>query len=609
MKKILLSLATVFTIAAAFGQNLSLPVDFESTTATYTFTNFDGGNATVISNPQSGGINTSSNVGQMIKAAGQVWGGSLLEMANPIDFSVNKKFTMKVYSPRAGARVLLKVENSSNAGIFFEKEDTSTVANSWETLEFDYSAINTNNQYSKVVLILDLGVMGDSSSNFTFLFDDIELVLGSTSNKAFMDLPITWDDTANVNYSFVDFGGNASSFASDPSNASNIVLKSDKTANAQTWGGTSFGNFLVSPIPFASGNTTMKILVYSPTLGAPVRLKVEDQTDPTISVETEVLTTVANAWDTLTFNFANHVSGTSAINFSNTYDKVSIFYNFGVSPTAVETYYADNVWFDGGTTPPPPAKSPISLPITWNDTNNVDYTVLDFGGNASSLGFDPSNSSNVVLQTIKTSGAQTWGGTTLGNNLSAALPFANGNTTVMAVVYSPAVGVMVRVKVEDKTNPNISVETETPTTKANAWDTLSFDFSNEATGTAAINFANTYDKMSIFYNFGVSPTTNEIYYLDNVSFGPLAVGISILPQVQNFEVFPNPSNGIVNISIDETISNLNGIEVFSNTGQLVYSSKNVFNNKIDLTDLDNGLYIIKIATDKGQRFSKVFIAK
>ena len=56
-----------------------------------------------------------------------------------------------------------------------EKEVKTTVAGAWETLTFDYSAINTSNTYQKIVLIFDLGTVGDGSANFTFLFDDITL--------------------------------------------------------------------------------------------------------------------------------------------------------------------------------------------------------------------------------------------------------------------------------------------------------------------------------------------------------------------------------------------------------------------------------------------------
>ena len=94
---------------------------------------------------------------------------------NPIDFSTKKIFKMKVYSPRVGAKVLLKVENPTNGGISFEKEVTTTKANEWEELTFDYSAINTSNIYQKLVLIFDNGTSGDGSANYTFYLDDITL--------------------------------------------------------------------------------------------------------------------------------------------------------------------------------------------------------------------------------------------------------------------------------------------------------------------------------------------------------------------------------------------------------------------------------------------------
>ncbi|HSN60099.1 MAG TPA: hypothetical protein VLR49_04140, partial [Ferruginibacter sp.] len=152
---------------------LALPLDFQSTTINYAFTNFDGGNATVINNPFPAGINTSTKVGKMVKNAGQVWGGSFISLVNPINFTVNRMFKMKVYSPRIGAKVLLKVEGPNGAA--FEKEATTTTANTWELLSFDYSLIDVGRSYQNVVLIFDLGTMGDGSSNFTFYFDDITL--------------------------------------------------------------------------------------------------------------------------------------------------------------------------------------------------------------------------------------------------------------------------------------------------------------------------------------------------------------------------------------------------------------------------------------------------
>src|SRR6185503_9118578 len=98
-----------------------------------------------------------------------------ITLENPIDFSAGKTFKMKVYSPRVGAKVLLKVENLTDGGVNYEKEVTTTKAGEWEDLSFDYSAINVSKSYQKVVLIFDLGTPGDGSSNFTFYFDDIRL--------------------------------------------------------------------------------------------------------------------------------------------------------------------------------------------------------------------------------------------------------------------------------------------------------------------------------------------------------------------------------------------------------------------------------------------------
>ena len=155
--------------------SIALPLTFESTSLTYTFTDFGGGVVTVIPNPQSSGINTSSKVAKMVKGTGEVYGGSFITLDAPINFSTKKTFKVKVFSPRVGAKLLLKVENLTNGGISFEKEVATTTANTWEELTFNYSAISTTDTYQKVVLIFDLGTMGDGSPNFTYLFDDITL--------------------------------------------------------------------------------------------------------------------------------------------------------------------------------------------------------------------------------------------------------------------------------------------------------------------------------------------------------------------------------------------------------------------------------------------------
>lgn len=161
----------------------------------------------------------------------------------------------------------------------------------------------------------------------------------------------------------------------------------------------------------------------------------------------------------------------------------------------------------------------VTLPVTFED-DNVNYALTDFGGNASEIVTDPTDGSNTVAQSTKTAGSETWAGTTIGGNVGFEnpIPFTSTETTMSVRVWSPTAGTPIRLKVEDAGNNEISVETEANTTVAQDWETLVFDFSNEATGTASLNLSNTYDKASIFFNFGTSGS-DEVYYWDDVEFG------------------------------------------------------------------------------------------
>ncbi|MDD3011678.1 MAG: T9SS type A sorting domain-containing protein [Bacteroidales bacterium] len=161
----------------------------------------------------------------------------------------------------------------------------------------------------------------------------------------------------------------------------------------------------------------------------------------------------------------------------------------------------------------------IDLPVTFEEAT-VDYTLTDFGGAATVLGEDPTNAANTVAVTTKTVGAATWAGTTIGTNdgFATLIPFTQEETTMSVKVYSPFAGKAVRLKVEEHGDATHTCETEVLTTTANAWETLVFDFSNEAPGTATLNLDYNFDKASIFFDFNVEGT-GDIYYWDDVGFG------------------------------------------------------------------------------------------
>jgi len=472
-----------------------LPLDFETVGQTYSFVNFGGGDASVIANPKPGTINTSAKVGKMVKNAPEVWGGSLIGLSSPIDFSVNKVMRLKVYSPRVGAKVLLKVENAANNGIFFEKEVSTTVANQWQDLTFDFRTINTSNAYNNVVLIFDLGTPGNGSANFTFYFDDLR----QTNTIEELALPMSFESTA-LNYDFVNFGGAGASVVNNPNatgiNTSSKVGKMVKGA-PEVWAGSFIS--LANPIDFST-KKFMKVKVHSPRVGAKLLLKVENQTNGGISFEKEVATTVANAWEELTFDF-------TAINTANSYQKVVLIFDLGTAGDGSSnyTYYFDDISQSL-------KADELGIPMNF-ESSTLTYGFFNFDGGNASVVANPSktgiNTSNKVGKMVKGPGGQPWGGSFI--ELASPIDFSAGKM-VKVKVFSPRVGAKLLFKVENLANGGINFEKEVTTTKSGQWEELSFDYS-------AINTANTYQRVVLIFDLGTAGdgSANFTYYFDDIT--------------------------------------------------------------------------------------------
>jgi hypothetical protein len=132
-------------------------------------------------------------------------------------------------------------------------------------------------------------------------------------------------------------------------------------------------------------------------------------------------------------------------------------------------------------------------------------------------------------------------------------------------------GIPIRFKIENSNDPTQSVETEAFTSVAGEWEVLEFDFSNEATGTAALNTSYPFNKASIFFNFGTIGNNENIYRFDNISFGS-PMSLSISDNISTYyKIYPNPFIDKINIiGIDGTekiiINDLLGKEVYRGVG-------------------------------------------
>lgn len=428
-----------------------------------------------------------------------------------------------------------------------------------------------------------------------------------------IDLPITFDDTT-VAYTTASFGGNIDSIAPDPTNAANNVLVLNKPMGAQTWAGTTVSaGGLATAIPFTSSDNIITVRVWSPDAGVPMRLKAEDANDPTISVETEATTTQAGAWETLTFDFSagNEATGTAAINYANTYDMLSFFPNFNTDGNTAgnKTYYVDDFVFGAGG----PALTQVDLPITWEDPN-VNYASAAFGGASDTIVADPTNASNTVMEITKDGSAQTWAGVTVSfGGLANPVPFTATETTMTVRVWSPNAGTDVLLKVEDDNDGAISVETIATTTTAATWETLTFDFTNNAAGTPALDLTQTYDVVSVFPNFGTDGATQGgplTFYIDDVMFDA-GIGLNETLSADAFSFSPNPSNGSfdVRLSLDAPQATLSIVNL---AGKLMHAELLNLNGNnsvhhIDVQSLPKGIYLINVSNGTSSHSDKIVI--
>ncbi|RZS99474.1 hypothetical protein EV197_0692 [Aquimarina brevivitae] len=335
---------------------INFPINFESNNLTYTWSGFGNADfgpipASTVNNPDPSGMNFSNTVVEIQKPAGaQVWAGASMNLSGTADFSNGTTVTMKVWSPRAGVPVLFKMEDQTSApdgngnpSVFVEVQATTTVANAWEELSFDltsYNGFSTSIPYSNVIIFPDFGNMGAGEA---FYFDDIEIAsLKLPLNFEVSTLTYTWAGFGDPN-----FGPIPAATATNPDqtglNTSATVTEIQKPTGSQVWAGASLA--LDGPVDFSNG-TTISLKVWSPRAGVPILFKMEDTTsppdgngNPTVFVEVQSSTTVANSWEEITFDLTSFNGFSTDISYYN----VIIFPDFG-NMGAGETFYFDDIF-------------------------------------------------------------------------------------------------------------------------------------------------------------------------------------------------------------------------------------------------------------------------
>lgn len=138
------------------------------------------------------------------------------------------------------------------------------------------------------------------------------------------------------------------------------------------------------------------------------------------------------------------------------------------------------------------------------------------GGGYAAIDADPTDATNKVAKIVKRPGDQLWAGATVFTDAASSritpIVLTASSKTITMRVYAPTVGAKVLLKLELGDAGAPDVEVQATTTKANAWETLTFVFPAAAT----------YKKLSLFPNYNSAVAAEAAFYFDDITYPPTA---------------------------------------------------------------------------------------
>ena len=420
----------------------------------------------------------------------------------------------------------------------------------------------------------------------------IAIFLSFNTFNGQVNMPVDFENAQVTNEDFINFNGGAGYVVynpqiddENPSESVGVIIRD----GGDIWAGSYLE--LEDYLDFST-NTHISMSVYTPISGLMVKFKLEG--DNGAQTERDTYTTLSNNWETLTWSFAGEPL--------NTYNKLVLMFDFGNigDGSTNSTFYFDDI----NTFDPSGGLNQIDLPVTFENPE-VYYSLIDFEGNGPSTVVEVGG--NHYVEVIKTDESGTSAGVTIGTEEGFAtnIPITSSDTKIYAHVFvdgTTQTGIPIRFKIENSNDPTQSVETEIFTSVAGEWEVLEFDFSNEATGTAALNTSYQFNMASMFFNFGTVGDNETIYRFDNISFGsPISLGINDNISA-SYRVYPNPFVNTINIfGIDgsETvvINDILGKEIFKGIGV----------EEINLSSFEKGTYFLTLS--KGSQSSTFKVIK
>lgn len=450
--------------------------DFEGGAADLAWVGLNGTFNGAITNPDQSGANTSAGVGSYTNNPAVDFSFALYTFPSTLDISTFNQFKMKIWSPTAPCKALLKLEGPGGPGV--EKIIDITVANQWVEYTFDLSAGAGYTNLKTILVSFNSFVLGDDK---TYYFDDIRAEKAEICHETFEPAAsATWIGLNGT------FNGAIANPGADAVNSSATVgsFTNNPTADYNF----AFGTF-VAPFDLSVYNQ-FKVNVWLPA-ATKVLFKVEGAGE---SLEKTKFVAVGGAWQELSFD----MSGASAFT---TITKILIVFNPGVAGDD-KTYYFDNICATpnacSGVTPDPDIIDDFEC--NRNASYTGDWSFFSVVSNPAPTG---DNNSTKVGRFDDPSGP----GTEYSNlSILYADPIdLSVRNQFSCQVWAPKAGNLL-IKLEG--GPNPAMEVGTQVTELNKWVTYTVDFSSQV--------GKGHKRFVLFFNAGVNGEPGDVYHVDNI---------------------------------------------------------------------------------------------
>ncbi|MEO0898656.1 MAG: T9SS type A sorting domain-containing protein [Bacteroidota bacterium] len=469
-------------------------------------------NIEAIPNPDPTGINTSSDVGRYVDPQ-DLFSALVVNYNNPIDLSTKNTFKAKVWAPKTGT-LLFKLEGGVSAPA--EVDIPVTQTNTWVEYSFDFSS-EANANHQSLAIFFNFNAVGDSGD--TYYIDD--LVREETPSELALE---DFEPTAKLTWA--PFNNDPSLHGTYTGPIANPDVNGINTSTnvGQYAKGTAAFSTLISPLPpnFSLEQYPQLNLQVKPPAGATeVTIQLSSVTQ---GIKEGKFTLDGSAdWQQIGLDF----SGSSNIT---DFNQINLLFEEGVANSG-QVWLFDNLTISRSTVDP--CLGVDSIPNILDDFECQRNVMYGAGNDVLDVILNPDLNNDNPSERVGEYKDPADEFSALVLDFGAPIDLSVFNQLNIKIWSAGAVPLLF--KLEGGTSAPVEVDTTVSVT--NSWQDYTIDFSPYA--------SENHTKIAIFFNAGVANSGNDIYYIDDLSFGrtPFTACISTFESsestIEDWGIFAN----------------------------------------------------------------------